>query len=467
MARRQATDGVELIEILDPADLDAPWEPAASSTGPDRAPPPAAPDRRATIGLVVLVALAAGAWGAVTWLGGDDAPPAPPQRRFVLEADGLTPYSADLVDDDVSGAAFTLWSDGDATLEVVARRGATAPLVAADAWAEDVGGVTAVHTTDPDGAAVVTVERALPDGWSAVVRGRSLTARDVVAAADVVRVQERTDGTVVDLADRSFVSRLREVLRGADLDQALHGAVDSVVRYTDDRGDEYTLRVAEAEGELGWRQAREALEVVGADRVAEGGRVAARLPAEGSAMAVWSQGTALVSLSGPASPARLLALSQDVRAATDDEWLRLLRGLQPDLRLGDTSVIDVGEDDAGRWIAGVQRVQRLGEVSLQWWFSEPADRTTVRSAPATMPAGGAAPREGEVLIDTFVVDGVTYVFVQASAEMADRGVTVAQFGDGPPPFAPVRLAPAFLDDDTVMGVVRFAGPGTVRLVSGS
>lgn len=464
MARRQALDGVELIEIVDPDDPDVRWDAAARAPG-DRPPSPP-PDRRARWGLLVVAAVVALVWGVVAWFDRPDPPP-PPQRavgQYVLDAEGFRTYSADVVGDRDAGRAFGMWSDreGGATVTVVATKGEHRPLVLASDDVEGIRGFSVVRTVDARGRAELTVERELADGWWAVVTGYGLPAGDLASLARAVFVGDG-EQPQVELRDplSAVLPRLGTVLRGVDPDHEVRGSVDSVLRYHDEVGTEYTLTVARGEASDGFERSRQALQWLGTAPVEGDGIVAARRADD--AIAVWAVGDDLLTLSAPTTPAQLVQLAPSVRPALQDEWVGLLYGLHPDRRLGEADVIDVGNDSIGRWTGGVQRVEQGGATTLQWLFTEPGDPRNVRNVPARpMPPEGFS-------AETFVVDGATYVFVQATPEVAAAGVVVVQqeAGDSAPPvLRPLRLTRAYLDDDTLMGVTRLAGPGRVSVVPG-
>lgn len=456
-------DGVELIEIVDPDDPDVRWDASAPVSVP---PVPTPNDHRARWGLVGVAAAIAVVWAAVAWF--DRPPPPPPPAmaagRYVLDAEGFLTYTADVVGDRTTGKAFAIWSDGEAgaTVTVVATKGDPQPAVLAADAVEQIGDVTLVRTVDARGRAELVSERELGDGWRAVATGYGLPVDDFAGVARAVRIGDG-ERPLVELYDplSPVLPRLSRVLDGVDPGHALQGGVDSVLRYHDAGGAEYTLSVAEGDAADGLPNATQALQWLGTAPTEANGVVAARRADD--SVAVWAAGNDLLSLSGPATPERLVELSRSVRPALEQEWVGLLYGLHPDRRLGEADVIDVGNDSRGRWTGGVQRVEQGGTTTLQWLFTEPGDPSKVRSVPAAVlgPDGFSA--------ETFVVDGATYVFVQATPAVAADGVVAVQqeAGDTAPPVVrPLRLTRAYLDDDTLMGVARVTGPGRVTVVYG-
>lgn len=464
MGRRQTLDGVELIEVVDPDDPDVRWDAPAPMAVPSA---PTGGDHRARWGLVAVAVVVGVAWAAIAWFDRPDPPPPPPTAdgRYVLDAEGLRTYSADVVGDRTLGRSFGMWSDreGGATLTVTATNGEHQPLLLAADAVEDVDGQALVRTVDARGRMELTVERELGDEWWAVVTGYGLSPEDVAAAARAARIGDG-ERPVVELFDplSPLLPRLSRVLSGVDAEHEVRGGVDSILRYHDAGGAEYTLTVAQGEAADGLPRAREALQWLGAGAPIEANGVVAARRADDT-VAVWTAGDDLLALSGPATPDAMVRLAASVRPALAEEWVGLLYGLHPDRRLGEADVIDASTDSIGRWTGGVQRVEQGGATTLQWLLTEPGDPRNVRSVPAKpLPASGFS-------AETFVVDGVTYVFVQATPEVAADGVLVVQQPTdepGPPVIRPLRLTRAYLDDDTLMGVTRVLGPGLVGVQRG-
>ena len=130
----------------------------------------------------------------------------------------------------------------------------------------------------------------------------------------------------------------------------------------------------------------------------------------------------------------------------------LLRGLQPDYRLGEATVVAESELPGEVWIAGAQRARRGGDDLLLWWFSEPGDRSSVVSRPASPMVDGLG-------VDRFVIDGHTFVFVRVEAALAEA-VTVSL---GPDPLTILPLQRGYLDEDVLMAVTRLDVRGAVTV----
>jgi hypothetical protein len=453
MARRPASDMV-IIEVLDPDDPALLWSDAPSTPGFEPPRPPASPPGRgAWPWLLGTVAVLAVAWFVVSALVDEPEPPKPPvvlaDGRYLLDDPSLEPYSADIVSSPLQQRAFRMWADdgqpGARSVRVEAVRGPAPTFVATDAVAYDFAGLTLmVSRADP---AVVVAERELGDGWRAVITMRGLTLVEAASVVEDLRMVALADRNELQILRPKFASLdLRPVAAAESLAVGLHGEVTTELRYLDQAGIEYTLRVGEGSVD----QSARLLQFV-ADSLPSsvGGRVVGTLEDSGDGIVLWEDDGHLLTLTAPIGPSTLVSSADRVRQATGDEWQTLLRGLLPDYRLGEASVMAAPTGDG--WIAGAQRARRGDQQLLLWWFSEPGDRSSVVSRPAspTDPSG--------LSVDRFVIDGHTFVFVRLDPTL---GGAVAVSSEGR---SDVRLdlRPAYLDDTTLMGVYRVDASGEI------
>ncbi|MEN9643709.1 MAG: hypothetical protein RL238_378 [Actinomycetota bacterium] len=456
MARRYAPD-VTIIEVLDPDDPSLLWSDAPIGTVPEppRRPPTTPQRRGAWPWLFGTAAVLAVAWFVASALGDDPEPPEPPvvlaAGRYLLDDPTLTAYSADIVSSPVQQRAFRMWADkarpGGRQVQVEAVRGVAPPFVATDAVVHVVGDVTLMASrADPD---VVVAERELNDGWHAIVTMRGLDLDEAATVAQDVQVVTLAERYEIDLLRTQFGSLdLRPVAADESLDTGLYGDVTTELHYLDEAGVEYTLRVAEGAVD----DAARLLPFL-ADSLPStvGGRVVGRLERSREGVVLWEDGGHLLSLTAPIDPSTLVSSADRVRQATSDEWQTLLRGLLPDYRLGEASVM--AEPPGEGWIAGAQRAQRGDQELLLWWFSEPGDRSSVVSRPASPldPSG--------LTVDRFVIDGHTFVFVR----LEPTGGDAVRVSWGRNADVRLELRPAYLDDTTLMGVFRVDAPGDIEV----
>lgn len=455
MARRHEPD-LTIIEVLDPDDPSLLWADAPLPVSPS--PPRSAPSRSggAWPWLLGVAAVIAVAWFVAAALGGDPDPPPPPvvlaDGRYLLDDPSFVAYSADIVAAAPSRQVFGMWTDdgqpGARSVTVEAQQGAAQPFVATDAAVRVVDGVTLmVSIADPS---VVVSERDLADGWHAVITTRGLEPDEAAAVAQRVQVVTLASRYEVELLPSQVGSiELRPVAGGTTITEQLYGDVTSELRYLDASGAEFTLRVAEGSVD----DAARLLPFV-ADSLPTniGGRVVGRLSATGDGVVLWEDQGHLLSLTAPVDPSVLASSADRVRPATRDEWQGLLRGLQPDYRLGEATVVAESELPGEVWIAGAQRARRGGDDLLLWWFSEPGDRSSVVSRPASPMVDGLG-------VDRFVIDGHTFVFVRVEAALAEA-VTVSL---GPDPLTILPLQRGYLDEDVLMAVTRLDVRGAVTV----
>jgi hypothetical protein len=369
--------------------------------------------------------------------------------RYLLDDPSLEPYSADIVSSPVQQRAFRMWADdgqpGARSVTVEAQRGVAPPFVAVDAVVHRVGDLTLTASrADPT---VVVGERDLGDGWRAVVTTRGLELGDAASAIQGVQVVTLGDRSELQLSRPRFGSiDLRSVAVASSQADGLYGDVATELRYLDGDGAEYTLRVADGSVDASARL----LQFV-ADSLPStvDGRVVGRLAGTGDGVVLWEDDGRVLSLTAPIDPSILASTADLVRPATSDEWQMLLRGLLPDYRLGEASVMSSPPGEG--WIAGAQRAQRGDRDLLLWWFSEPGDRSSVVSRPASpLDSSGLA-------VDRFVIDGHTYVFVQFDPSRG--GAVHITWGRDSGVVLPA--APAYLDDATLMAVHRVDAEGEI------
>ena len=442
-----------IIEVLDPDDPALLWSDAPSTPGFEPPRPPAPPrGRGAWPWLLGTVAVLAVAWFVVSALADEPEPPKPPvvlaDGRYLLDDPSLEPYSADIVAAATTRQAFRMWADdgqaGARSVTVEAQQGAAPPFVGRDVVVQRRSGVTLMVSIDDP--SVVVAERDLTDGWHAVITTRGLSLEQAASVVlDVQVVTLATEYSVVLMRPQFDDLDLRSVASGSTLTASLFGDVGTVLHYLDEAGVDHTLRVAEGSVD----DAAALLPFV-ADSLPStiDGRVVGRLTNTGEGVVLWEDQGLLLSLSAPVDPTVLASSADRVRQATSDEWQGLLRGLQPDYRLEEATVI--AEPSGEGWIAGAQRARRGGEDLLLWWFSEPGDRSSVVSRPASPLVEGIA-------VDRFVIDGSTFVFVQLDPARGDA-VTVSW---GNEPSMILVPTPGYLDDPTGMAVARVDGTGDV------
>ena len=452
MARRSAPD-ITIIEVLDPDDPSLLWSDAPMATVPPPQPP--SPRRAgAWPWLAGTAALLVAGWFVATLFDGEPEPPTPPvvlaDGRYLLDDPALEAYSADIVAAPPVRTAFRMWTDdgqpGARSVMAEAQQGAALPFVASDAAVHVVGGVTLMASiADPT---VVVSERDLTDGWHVVITTRGLDLDEAATVAQQVQVVTLATEYSIELM-RSQVGtiELRPVAGGTSIADRLYGDATSELRYLDSTGAEYTLRVADGSVD----DAARMLQFVSDSLPTNiGGRVVGRLSTTGEGVVLWEDHGRLLSLTAPVDPSVLASSADRVRPATRDEWQGLLRGLQPDYRLGEATVLDERDLLGDVWIAGAQRARRGDDDLLLWWFSEPGDRSSVVSRPASPMVDGVG-------VDRFVIDGFTFVFVRVEPWIGES-VSVSW---GPELSMIVPLQPGYLDEKTLMGVTRIDGPGEV------
>jgi hypothetical protein len=454
MARRPASDMV-IIEVLDPDDPALLWSDAPSTPGFEPPRPPASPrGRRAWPWLLGTVAVLAVAWFVVLALADEPEPPKPPvvlaDGRYLLDDPSLVPYSADIVAAASSRQVFRMWTDdgqaGARSVTVEAQQGAAPPFVATDVVVHEVAGVTLMASiADPS---VVVAERDLTDGWHAVITTRGLSLEQAASVAQDVQVVTLATERSVELRRPQFGDvDLRSVAAGGTISTALFGDVASELHYLDEAGVDHTLRVAAGSVD----DAASLLPFV-ADSLPStiDGRVVGRLTSTGEGVVLWEDQGYLLSLTAPVDPSVLASSADRVRQATRDEWQGLLRGLQPDYRLGEATVVASGDVASGGWIAGAQRAQRGGNRLLLWWFSEPGDMSSVVSRPASPLIDGMA-------VDRFAIAGSTFVFVRLDPSLGDAAIVT--WGTDRSVLVPLQAG--YLDEPILMGVTRVDGPGDI------
>lgn len=457
MARRSAPD-ITIIEVLDPDDPSLLWADAPMVAAPPTSPP--APRRSgAWPWLAGTAALFVVGWFVATLFDGEPEPPTPPVvlagGRYLLDDPALQAYSADIVATTPSQQVFGMWTDdgqpGARSVTVEAQQGAALPFVATEASVRMVDGVTLMVSIDDP--SVVVSERDLADGWHAVITTRGLDLDEAAGVAQQVQVVTLATAYEVELLPSQIGTiDLRPVAGGTTIAERLYGDVTSELHYLDDAGVDHTLRVAEGSID----DAVQLLPFV-TDSLPTtiGGRVVGRLSASGDGVVLWEDQGRLLSLTAPVDPSVLASAADRVRPATSDEWQALLRGLQPDYRLGEATVVAESELPGEVWIAGAQRARRGDDDLLLWWFSEPGDRSSVVSRPASPMVDGVG-------VDRFVIDGFTFVFVRVEAALAEA-VTVSW---GPDSLMILPLQRGYLDETTLMAVTRLdvSGEVTVTLI---
>ncbi len=445
---------MEIIDVLDPDDLSIDW--AVVQTAPVRALP--SPDdrvrRRRWPWAVGSIAVAATVVIALVVTGDDERTPAPVTAagRYVLDDPRLRNYSTDVATpfDDTGG--FRVWAVGgpdEPHVEIQIDTNASDPFVAFDGATRDVQGLDFISTLGrPDR---VTVVRDLGRDSRMVVRAAGLADADIAAIVNDARIGTSA-GRVADILMPVGVEQslgLQEVVTGRWEDEVLYGAVETTMRYLDDRSNLVTLRVAK--GSL-FNQVTAFGYLADRAPTPRGDRFVGQLTTTGDAVVLWQQDGYVLSLTGTGNPERYYDLSQSVRPATAVEWDTQLIFLRPDYRVGDFAALGRGAD----WTAGVQRAERGGSTKLLWWFlvpSEPGMSTSVpvRFEPTVQP-----------FADRIVIDGATYVFVSAPA---GSGVTDATVFFGDSGVEQLTLTQPFADIPVVMAAFRVDDAGSVRVMA--
>lgn len=458
MARRSAPD-ITIIEVLDPDDPSLLWSDAPMATVPAPPQPPVPRRAGAWPWLAGTAALFVAGWFVATLFDGEPEPPTPPavlaDGRYLLDDPGLEAYSADIVAATPVRTAFRMWTDdgqpGARSVTVEAQQGAALPFVATEASVRMVDGVTLMVSIDDP--SVVVTERDLTDGWHAVITTRGLDLDEAATVAQQVQVVTlAAEYSIEPLRSQVGTIELRPVAGGTSIADRLYGDATSELRYLDSAGAEYTLRVADGSVD----DAARMLQFVSDSLPTNiGGRVVGRLTATGEGVVLWEDQGHLLSLTAPVDPSVLASSADRVRPATRDEWQGLLRGLQPDYRLGEATVVAESDLPGEVWIAGAQRARRGDDDLLLWWFSEPGDRSSVVSRPASPMVDGVG-------VDRFVIDGFTFVFVRVEPQMGEA-VSVSW---GPDLSMIVPLQPGYLDETTLMAVTRLdvSGEVTVKVI---
>ncbi|MFM2077503.1 MAG: hypothetical protein RJA49_1393 [Actinomycetota bacterium] len=456
MPRRTPLD-VEIIEVLDPDDLSLPWSsasfqaPAREYSGREQQRPPqrALPWVLAALGLVTCLVI-----GVV--LTRDHPPPPAPlaEGRFVLAGPTVALLSADEVDRVPTPDSFRMWADdaqpGGAWISVQVGRPSTAPLVARDATVATVAGVSLAVSDHEEQSLAAT--RDFGAGWFGEVHLHGIAP---LLAATIVRGLHLgltySGDPVVELDNaRIGALDLTPVVAADSQDTALFGTVTSEVRAMS-RGVEFTLRVAD--GDLASRIANLRYLSHGVTTLVNDVAVTT-LWDSGDAIAMWGADGRVLTITAHTDPMMVAAMADDVRGATVPEWADALRDLPLRYRLGPARTLATGSDAKGEWTAGAQLADRPGGPELLWWFSAPGDRSKVITV-------AASPLDGDRTTDRFVVDGVTYVFVQSRrlggvdrAEVSVDGHTAAE----------VPLASQFDNGRVLLGATRIAAEGRISLI---
>lgn len=462
---RKPHGNVELIEVFAPDDA-ALWADAAPpSVEPIDSSTEQRPSHRGVV-LVGLLVVGIGV-GAVALSDDDQSQTAPTTTVAVtpstvrvpldptdlhyviqdsaIERFTLTAYSADLVTPPPANEQVHVFTDGTAVGPIVRIELHAHPFEGygiVGATRDVVDGVELVRPiTQPD---TVISEVAIDGAWSATIRATRFSAAKVMQLINGLRV---VDGQLTHDVDLMGRLGLGLTFEANSFDSLIFGYVESEVRYLTAGGEIVTLR--SALGEHNRRLAGFLYLVDGAQRALDG-RAYGQLD-NGDGIVVWEDEGILLSLVAPGDPDDLIALSQQVRAATRSEWSAMLYGLRPDYTLGEFATLAIG-DASEAWRAGPQIAQRKGRTEFLWWWTVPGtDNVTASTAAAD--GVGAEPH-----FDTVVVPGATFVFV---SQPDAGGTATVRAADGTEYVAELRQP--FTQSPVYMAVVRIETPGPVTV----
>lgn len=447
---------LEIIEVLAPDDLALDAEVAAPAA-PVTATAPR-PRHRGLAAIAVVAALAFGGWVVA---GGDDdssdavattttearpqlAPDAATDGHFLLLADSLRPYSADIVTEPSERAIFRLWGTTSADQpwwSVQALPGSLDDFFFVNAVRTSVDGTDVIQRV---GTNTLITLRDFGDGWVGVVTSSGLGGPVHVRLANDLR-HEGTE--IVESGTTSEGLGLRQVAAEAWESQWLYGDVTSQVRSIAADGTMVTLRVGA--GAIADR--RLALPYfTGGPAGFTGNGVNGHRRDTGESIVIWTEGDALLSLTAAMPIDQLEPLRDAVVAATAEEWSLRMYAATADYRVGDWYTLAEGTDDQGiQWSAGVQAARRGGRNLVLWWWRTPDGGT--RSVEAPPNSSWSEPT-------TVVTRGATYVFVRTSPD--DDGTIDVLDGNGALHVVEVQSAESLLGE--LFGATRLTTPGRAQ-----
>ena len=390
---------------------------------------------------------------AVAVSNNDEATPVPMAAgHFIIDRPDLRPYAADIVTPLPPSARYTLFANGNPTnpwlsLQTYRRRGDVLP--AMDSFRREVDGRNLITPRNERSVIAIAVE--LGDGWAAEVRAFNIGDLELVRFADTLKLADGAAGAVV-FDDELLSAKSLTATRTANwAEELLYGTVATEMRSVTPDGATITLR--ESIGDVDTRSA--ALPYFTTGLVGgSNGFTAGTLIANGDAIVTWAAAGRLLSLTGPVSTSKLLAIGSSVRLADEAEWRELLYGLRPDYRLGEFAELASGTTrDAPRWSSGFQLAESGGRTEYLWWWTLPGTATSASAPTGADLAAGAGD-------ETIVVGTSTYVFVWVPAT-SDAEFASVRAADGTT--VKLQLRPFFTDVPVRLAATRIDVPGPVEI----
>lgn len=448
----------------------------SNDVAPTAAPGPPAANSQLRRRLIIGSLVAAGVLGGVAvTLGGTDqpktatsttavpttraplstAPPSPvaaprdlspADGRFVLDDPLVRTYSADTLTPPDPGSSYRLWATDDPGGPWVSSRIGPSP-DGGPAFAHAVRQVVdGQELVEHDG--VMTAIVSVGDEQTAEVTASGFSTDEVVTLVHDPVVQVLgldSDGSL------PAAPHLHLVATAPTPDEVVYGYAASATRYLDGSGEVITLRAAAdtvPDRAMVLPYVADGLRTVG-------DRLVGTLRSNGDTIVVWQFGDFVVTLTGPLDAEAMVQLSLSARQPTIDEWKGLLYGLHPDYSVGPFARMADGPASlAPAWSAGVQLASRGGVTKYLWWWTLPDHPRMASSIEADADLGE------QVVVDSIVVQGATYVFVSALAGQATRHAVVTA-ADGT--VTTLELRPAFDSQAVLFAATQVTQPGPVTV----
>lgn len=370
----------------------------------------------------------------------------PADGRVVLDDPLVRTYSADTLTPPDPGSSYRLWVTDDPG----------GPWVSSRIGPARDGGPAFAHATrqivdgqevfEHDG--VLTAIVSVGDEQTAEVTASGFSADEVVTLVHDPVVQVLgldSDGSL------PAAPHLHLVATAPTPDEVVYGYATSATRYLDGSGEVITLRAAAdtvPDRAMVLPYVADGLRTVG-------DRLVGTLRSNGDTIVVWQFGDFVVTLTGPLDAEAMVQLSLSARQPTIDEWKGLLYGLHPDYIVGPFARMADGPASlAPAWSAGVQLASRGGVTKYLWWWTLPDHPRMASSIEADADLGE------QVVVDSVVVHGATYVFVSVpAAQVMRRAVVTAADGT----VTTLELQPVFDSQPVLVAATQVTQPGPVTV----